>query len=129
MLHDESQYLLECEKQLQTLHPGIAHQVSLHRKVRARFTGHHCHFLQEISTLEGFTGSIVPGESIERGLGASASSPTVCIATQPGSDGPSILQGGEEDALEDLEEEENAEVDGVEHARILEGLLQVTLDV
>ncbi|KAG0693826.1 hypothetical protein DFH29DRAFT_1006902 [Suillus ampliporus] len=69
-LHDESQYLLECEKQLKSLHPALAHQVGLHRKIRARFAGHHSHHLHEISVLEGFTGSITSGESIEQGLGA-----------------------------------------------------------
>lgn len=128
-LHDESRYLIECEKQLQSLHPGLAHQVALHCKIRARFSGHHYHRLHEISMLEGFTGSITPGESIEQGLGASASSPTVCIPSQLVSDGPRIDQGGEDDELEDLEEEENAEADGEEHARILEGIVQVTFDV
>ncbi|KAG2058969.1 hypothetical protein BDR06DRAFT_980317 [Suillus hirtellus] len=128
-LHDKNRYLIECEKQLQTLHPGLAHQVALHRKIRARFSGHHYHRLHEISTLEGFTGSITPGESIEQGPGASATSPTVCIPSQLVSDGPRIDQGGEDNELEDLEEEENAEADGEEHARILEGIVQVTFDV
>ncbi|KAG1894287.1 uncharacterized protein F5891DRAFT_1131007 [Suillus fuscotomentosus] len=128
-LHDESRYLIECKKQLQTLHLGLAHQVALHRKIRARFSGHHYHRLHEISTLEGFTGSITPGESIEQGPGTSATSPTVCIPSQLVSDGPRIDQGGKDDELEDLEEEENAEADGEEHARILEGIVQVTFDV
>jgi hypothetical protein len=128
-LHDESQYLLQCEKQLRTVHPALAHQVALHRKVRARFSEHHYHRLHEISMLHGFTGSIMPGESIEQGPGASASSPTVCIPPELISDGLHIDQGSEDDALEDLEEEENAEADGEEHARILEGIVQVAFDV
>lgn len=128
-LHDESRYLTECEKQLQTLHPGLAHQVSLHRKIRARFAGHHYQRLHDISMLEGFTGSITPGESVERGPGASASSPIVCIPAQLVADGLSMVHGGEDDALEDLEDDENADVDGEEHARVLESILQVTLDV
>lgn len=128
-LHDESRYLTECEKQLQTLHPGLAHQVSLHRKIRARFAGHHYQRLRDISMLEGFTGSITPGESVERGPGASASSPIVCIPAQLVADGLSMVHGGEDDALEDLEDDENADVDGEEHARVLESILQVTLDV
>jgi hypothetical protein len=158
-LHDEGRYLMECEKQLQPLHPALAHQVALHHKVRGRFTAHHYRRLQEISMLDGFTGSITPGESVEQGAGASASSPTVCIPMQlvPGGSitpGESVEQGAgasassptvsipmqlvpgglcapqgdEEDAPEDLEEKENAEVDGEEHARILEGIMQVALD-
>ncbi|KAJ8585391.1 hypothetical protein M405DRAFT_853671 [Rhizopogon salebrosus TDB-379] len=134
-LHDEGRYLMECEKQLQPLHPALAHQVALHHKVRGRFTAHHYRRLQEISMLDGFTGSITPGESVEQGAGASASSPTVCIPMQlvpGGASSPTVsipMQlGDEEDAPEDLEEEENAEVDGEEHARILEGIMQVALD-
>ncbi|KAG1784879.1 uncharacterized protein HD556DRAFT_1435328 [Suillus plorans] len=112
-LHDESRYLTECEKQLQTLHPGLAHQVSLHRKIRARFAEHHYQRLHDISMLEGFTGSITP----------------VCIPAQLVADGLSMVPEGEDDALEDLEDDENADVDGEEHARILESILQVTLDV
>ncbi|KAG2337329.1 hypothetical protein BDR05DRAFT_978549 [Suillus weaverae] len=70
-LHDESKYLTECEKQLQTLHPGLAHQVSLHHKIHTHFTGHHHQCLYDISMLEGFTGSITLGESVEQGPGAS----------------------------------------------------------
>jgi hypothetical protein len=81
-LHNEGRYLLECKKQLQPLHPALAHQVALHHKVRGRFTAHHYRLLQEISMLDGFTGSITPGESVEQGAGASASSPTVCIPMQ-----------------------------------------------
>ncbi|KAG1848953.1 hypothetical protein DFJ58DRAFT_717000 [Suillus subalutaceus] len=128
-LHDKSQYLTECEKQLQTSHPGLARQVSLHRKIRARFAGHHYQRLQDISMLEGFTGSITPGESVERGPGASASSPMVCIPAQLVPDALSMVHGGEDDALEELEDDENADTDGEEHARVLESILQVTLDV
>ncbi|KAG0693897.1 hypothetical protein DFH29DRAFT_1006834 [Suillus ampliporus] len=128
-LHDESRYLIECEKQLQSLHLGLAHQVASHRKICARFTGHHYRRLHEISMLEGFMGSIMPGESMEQGSGASASSPTVCIPTQLALDGLHMPQGGEDEVLEDLEEEEDAEANGEEQARILEDILQVTLDV
>ncbi|KAG1861278.1 hypothetical protein F4604DRAFT_2033679 [Suillus subluteus] len=112
-VHDKSRYLTECEKQLQTLHPGLAHQVSLHRQIRAWFAGHHYQRLHDISMLEGFTGSIMP----------------VCIPAQLVADGLSMVHGGEDDALEDLGDDENTDVDGEEHACILESILQVTLDV
>ncbi|KAG1727280.1 uncharacterized protein EDB91DRAFT_1061186, partial [Suillus paluster] len=64
-LHDKSRYLIECEKQLQSLHPRLAHQVASHHKIHARFTGHHYHCLHEISMLESFTGSIMLGKSME----------------------------------------------------------------
>ncbi|KAG2343102.1 hypothetical protein BDR05DRAFT_976169 [Suillus weaverae] len=60
LLHDA-----HCKKQLQTLHPRLAHQVSLHHKICAHFAGHHHQRLYDISMLEGFTGSIMLGESVE----------------------------------------------------------------
>ncbi|KAG1872000.1 hypothetical protein C8R48DRAFT_670407 [Suillus tomentosus] len=112
-LHNKSQYLTECEKQLQTLHPGLAHQVSLHRKICMRFAGHHYQRLHDISMLKGFTRSITP----------------VCIPAQLVADGLIMVHGGKDDALEDLEDDENADMDGEEHAHVLESILQVTLDV
>lgn len=128
-LHDEDHYLLECEKKLQNLHPALAHQVGLHRRIRARFMAHHYRRLDEISALDGFTGSIERGESIERGPGASASSPTACIPPQLVADVLPMLQGGIDDDLEDLEADENDDTNGEESARVLEDILQVTLDV
>lgn len=128
-LHDKSKYLLECEMQLKPLHPTLTHQVSLYRKVHARFTGHHLHHLHEISTLKGFMGSIIPGTSSEQGPGASVSVPTVCIPSKLVHDGLSMPQEGEDNLMEDLEEEEDSEVDGEERAHILEDILQVTTDI
>ncbi|KIK37448.1 hypothetical protein CY34DRAFT_26005 [Suillus luteus UH-Slu-Lm8-n1] len=128
-LHDEDHYILECEKKLQNLHPALAHQVGLHRRIRARFMAHHYRRLDEISALDGFTGSIERGESIERGLGASASSPTACIPPQLIADVLPMLRGGIDDDLEDLEADKNDDTNGEESARVLEDILQVTLDV
>ncbi|KAG1903493.1 uncharacterized protein F5891DRAFT_977616 [Suillus fuscotomentosus] len=60
-----------------------------------------------------FMGSIIPGMSIEQGPGASASIPTVCIPSKLIHDGLSMPQEGEDDLMEDLEEEEDTEVDGL----------------
>ncbi|KAG2059479.1 hypothetical protein BDR06DRAFT_979975 [Suillus hirtellus] len=69
-LHDEKLYLTECQKQLQLMHPALAHQVGVHWNIHARFTSYHLCHLHEISTLLGFTGSITPGESVKEGPGA-----------------------------------------------------------
>ncbi|KAG2126569.1 uncharacterized protein EDB93DRAFT_1273720 [Suillus bovinus] len=114
-LRDENKHLLRCENQLKPLHPALAHQVGLHRK--------------EISMLEGFTGSITPGTSIEQGPGSSTSIPTVCIPSILTRNGLSMPQEGADDLEEDLKEEEDTEVDSEEHARILEDILQVTSDI
>jgi len=44
---------------------------------RGRFNAHHLRRLTEISKLLGFTGNILPGESIDTGHGASASNPII----------------------------------------------------
>ncbi|KAG2128328.1 uncharacterized protein EDB93DRAFT_1256711 [Suillus bovinus] len=111
------------------LNPALAHRVGLHRKVRARLAGHHIRRLQEISVLEGFSGSIMPGTSIEQGPGSSASIPTLCIPSKLTHNGLSMPQEGANDLEEDHEEEEDIKVDSEEHARILEDILQVTSDI
>lgn len=60
---------------------------------------------------------------------ASTSSHTVCISIQLVPGGLSMVQGVKDNALQELEDEENAEVDSEEHACILKGILQVTSDV
>ncbi|KAH7905207.1 hypothetical protein BJ138DRAFT_1018025 [Hygrophoropsis aurantiaca] len=60
-LQDEDKYLRACEDQLRNSHAAIAHQVSLQRKIRSRFTAHHLQRLNDIAALPGFSGSIAPG--------------------------------------------------------------------
>ena len=76
-LRDEDRYLRTCETQVQEFNPQLAHQVALHRMERGRFNAHHLHRLTQISQLLGFTGNILPGESIDIGPGTSASNPTI----------------------------------------------------
>jgi hypothetical protein len=118
-LHDKTQYLVGCEKQLGSLHAGLTHQVSLHHKICARFTRQHHHCILDISLLEGFSGCILPGESLEQGPEASTSSPTVCCPAQLVPDGIGMAQGAKDDTLEDLEDEENTEEDSEEGAHSL----------
>ncbi|KAG1857938.1 hypothetical protein C8R48DRAFT_748846 [Suillus tomentosus] len=116
-LHDKELYLTECQKQLQSMHPALAHQVGVHWNIRARFTSYHLRRLHEISALPGFTGLIAPGESVEEGPDA---------ALLPV--GPTMMEEGEDEVLQDLEEEEIADADGEEDSRILEAILQVAGD-
>ncbi|KAG1903499.1 uncharacterized protein F5891DRAFT_923828, partial [Suillus fuscotomentosus] len=55
-LRDEELYLTECQKQLQSMHPALTHQVGVHWNIHARFTSYHLRRLHEINTLPGFTG-------------------------------------------------------------------------
>lgn len=127
-LRDEEVYLTECQKQLQSMHPALAHQVGVHRNIRARFTSYHLRRLHEISALPGFTGLIAPGESVEEGPGAAASAAAVCIPAKLLPVGPTMMEEGEDEVLQDLEEEEIADADGEEDSRVLEAILQVAGD-
>ncbi|KAG2135775.1 hypothetical protein DEU56DRAFT_737641 [Suillus clintonianus] len=127
-LRDKDIYLRNCEKQLQSLHPALAHQVGVYRNIRARFTKHHLHHLHTISKLPGFTGSLSPGDSTEDSPGASASTPAVYIPAQLVVPVHPVVPDGVEDGIEDLEDEEGADADVEEQSRILEDIFQVTLD-
>ncbi|KAG2743935.1 hypothetical protein P692DRAFT_201722581, partial [Suillus brevipes Sb2] len=123
-LRDEDLYLTECQKQLQSMHPALAHQVGVHHNICARFTAYHLRRLHKISALPGFTGSITPGESVDEGPGAAA----VCIPAKLLPVGHTMMEEGEDEVLEDLEEEEIADADGEEDSRVLEAILQVAGD-
>ncbi|KAG2050471.1 hypothetical protein BDR06DRAFT_891776, partial [Suillus hirtellus] len=126
-LHDKELYLTECQKQLQLMHPALAHQVGVHWNICARFTSYHLCCLHEISTLLGFTESIAPGESIKEGPGAAASAAAMCISTKLLPVGPTMMEEGKDEVLQDLEEEEIANADGKD-SHVLEAILQVAGD-
>ncbi|KAG1763541.1 hypothetical protein EDD22DRAFT_979344 [Suillus occidentalis] len=113
-LRDEDSYLRKCENQLRPIYPALAHQVGIHRNIRAHFTEHHLRRLLGISKLLGFTGSLSPGVSSEESPGASV---------------VPVVMDNLEDAIADLDDEEGVEVDGEEQSRILEDILQVTFNV
>ncbi|KAG1720454.1 uncharacterized protein EDB91DRAFT_1240413 [Suillus paluster] len=113
-LRDENLYLHTCKKQLQTVHPTLAHQVGIHRNIHTHFTEHHLRRLHAIGKLLGFTGLLLPGDSTEDSPGASASVPVVCIPAQLVTTVVPVVPDGVEDAIEDLEDEEGADADGEE---------------
>ncbi|KAG2349860.1 hypothetical protein BDR05DRAFT_863768, partial [Suillus weaverae] len=53
-LCDKQLYLAKCKRQLQLMHPALAHQVGLHHNIYVRFTAYHICHLHEISALPGF---------------------------------------------------------------------------
>ncbi|KAG1884117.1 hypothetical protein F4604DRAFT_1878863 [Suillus subluteus] len=117
-LCDKEFYLAECENQLQMMHPTLTHQVGLHRNICARFTAYHLRCLHEIR-------SITPGKSINEGPGAAA----ICIPAKLLPVGLTMMEGDEDEALEDLEEGEIADADGEEDSHILKDILQVAVDI
>jgi hypothetical protein len=127
-LCDKDLYLTECQKQLQLMHPALAHQIGIHHNIHARFTAYHLCHLHEISALPGFTGSITPGENVNEGPGAAASVAAICIPVKLLPVGHTMMEEGEDEVLEDLEEEEIADADREEDPRVLEVILQVAGD-
>ncbi|KAG1844785.1 hypothetical protein F4604DRAFT_1937342 [Suillus subluteus] len=89
--------------------PALAHQLTIHHNTRGRFNARHLKRLHDISTLPGFSGTLVPGLSARMGLGESASVPDVIpvyVSTDNiPTDNPSspVLRA---DTHEDLDEEE-----------------------
>lgn len=65
-IRDEDIDLRAQEASIRLTDARLAHQVGVFRRVRGRFRQIHKGRLEEIQGLKGFTGSIVPGESIER---------------------------------------------------------------
>ena len=126
-LRDEDCYLRTCKTQVREFNPQLAHQIALHRMERGRFNAHHLHRLTQISQLLGFTGNILPGESINIGPGASASNPTIQPPVIVHSD--DVEEGVidvEEDTVEDLEEDQGADDSDEEISRTIYDLLRVS---
>ncbi|EIW75170.1 hypothetical protein CONPUDRAFT_66193, partial [Coniophora puteana RWD-64-598 SS2] len=85
-LRDEDRYLSACEKLLQEQHPALALQVGIHHRIRGRCNDIHRKKLRAMAALEGFNGSIDPGESVDIGPGESASIPAPIVP-------PALLSG------------------------------------
>jgi hypothetical protein len=127
-LRDEDCYLRTCEAQIQEFNPQLAHQVALHRSERGRFNAHHLRRLTEISQLSGFTGTIVPGVSIDSGSGASASNPIIKPPEVASDDTEQVVIRAEDDTIEDLEEDQGAEESDEEISRAVYDVLRVSDD-
>jgi hypothetical protein len=125
-LRDEDRYLCTCENQVREFNPQLAHQVALHRMERGRFNAHHLRRLTQISQLSGFTGSILPGESIDTGPGASASNPTIQPPVIVHHDVEQGVMHVEEDTVEDLEEDQGADDSDEEISRAIYDLLRIS---
>ncbi|EIW83300.1 hypothetical protein CONPUDRAFT_42015, partial [Coniophora puteana RWD-64-598 SS2] len=60
-LHDEMNYLRACEDHYRPTNVVLAHQISLHRQERERFSALHRRRLAEIAALPKFGGNVTPG--------------------------------------------------------------------
>jgi hypothetical protein len=125
-VRDEDQYLRMHEERLRLSDPHLGHQIAIHRMVRGRFQTFHVRHLAAIAKLEGFTGTLIPGESTDTIPGASGL-PTVSTdpsyeqahsttTTVSPPDSPIIISDEEQQELEEEEAEEEAEVEASSNA-------------
>ncbi|KAF9232688.1 hypothetical protein BU15DRAFT_90591 [Melanogaster broomeanus] len=132
---DEERYLQHCEAFLKAKHPALAHQVALRRKIRGRCNMAHIQRLHDLSKLPGFSGTFTVGVSTQTGPGESASIPHVVIP--PSLLAPTLpltaqgfpLPPEDQDSIEDLEEEEDAERDAEEASLAVENVIEIATDL
>jgi len=122
-LRDEDCYLHACKAQVQEFNPQLAHQIALHQMEHSRFNAHHLSHLIKISKLPGFTGNILPGESIDTGRGASTSNPIIQPPVIVHDDTDQVVVRVEEDSVEDLEEDQDADDSDEEVSRAVYDIL------
>ena len=124
-LQDEDQYLCACEEQLLTSHPTLTYQTRVLQNVHGRFNSSHLEHLVETARLQGFTGTLEPGKSMNIDVGSPAGSITIAlpsfIMTYP-----SLEVALQEDSPDDLDEEEEEEEALVECMHTLEDILSIT---
>lgn len=130
-IRDEDTYLRSCEDQLRLSNPPLALQIALHREERGRYNAHHNRRLLDLAKLPGFTGFIIPGESITKEVGESASTPStrnpIPSPTAVSVDERMSVDEGLHDTDEALEEEELAERSSEEASNILADLFSSVL--
>ena len=63
---NEDKFLLASELAVAKWDVSLAHQIGIYQMEKGCFNDHHLHQFKLIAALPGFTGSIVPGESIEQ---------------------------------------------------------------
>ncbi|KAF9242899.1 hypothetical protein BU15DRAFT_86696 [Melanogaster broomeanus] len=132
---DEERYLQCCEELLKAKHSALAHQVALHRKIRSRCNMAHIQRLHNLSKLPGFSGTFAVGVSTQTGPGESASVPHVVIL--PSLLSPTSLMTAQalplspddQNSIEDLEEEEDAERDAEEASLTVENVVEIATDL
>ena len=118
-LVDENIYLCLCEDEITRSDAPLGHQVFVHQMVCGHFDADHHQCLLKISLLPGFTGSILPGISVECARGAPG------IASKADREGWDQGNNGVEDD-EEQEQEQEQEQDEEEQ---IEYALQAAADV
>jgi hypothetical protein len=72
-IRDEDHFLWYAEAKALKTDTRLALHIQLHHKERGHFNDHHRRCLHDIARLDGFSGNILPGTSMQAGTGESAS--------------------------------------------------------
>ena len=123
-MHNEDIFLRDQEDSLHVSDPALAHQIKLHRLDRSHFTSMHMHRFHKLAQIEGFTGSIQIGVSVEDNMRGSGEGQSDDNSDMEVDIGPEVREQGERNDSSDSEEDEDEE----QLSALLLNVLQVASD-
>lgn len=112
-IQDEENYLLDQEEKIHTTDPILAYHVGDYRIQRTRFSSLHLSRFSKLSQLPGFTGSIIPGTSLDKTMHRA---PKDNAAMQVDARKPAVEEGWEDvdgDGEPDVRLQDNLDLDEV----------------
>ena len=131
-IQDEDWHLHRCEEYMKPINILLAHQIATRHNNRSRFNALHLQRLHHISQLPGFTGTLLPGQTVLTAPGDSinATPPTIparlAIAPSPL---PSPARAQAMDTADELEEEEYTEENVEQASCALQDVVHATVDL
>ena len=102
-IRDEDKFLRSKEAEVILVNPGLARQVKIHRMERGRFNAQHMERFRKLASLPGFSGTIIPGTSIELGRDVQSVQNTMDVDDAAED---SCVPEGDDDDDDDQEDEE-----------------------
>ena len=117
-IRDEDKFLRSKEAEVILVNPGLARQVKIHRMERGRFNAQHMERFRKLAFLPGFSGSIIPGTSIELGTAMDVDDAAE-VSCQHGDDDTANIAEADDDDDDGEDEEIQA---------ILIALMSLTVD-
>ena len=122
-IRDEERFLRSKEAEVMLVNPGLARQVKIHRMERGRFNARHMERFRKLAFLPGFSGSIIPGSSIELGRDVHNAMDVDNAAEVSGQGGDGDTANIAEADDEDDDDEEDEEIQAIVIA-----LMSLTVD-
>ena len=126
-IRDEDKFLCLKEADMMLVSPGLARQVKIRRMERSRYNAWHMERFRKLASLPEFSGSIIPGTSIELG-GDEDNAMNVDVTDDD------CRQGGDDDsdsanvAEGDEDEDDNDDQEDQEIEAIVIALMSLTVD-